>query len=101
MGGGVRPQSKMYRAGAGRSVTRSSGLVVVLGAALGHHFDSCSDPIAVTLGSLEFELQPMVGTGALVHPNFCWGFERSYDYIHAPIAIQVADGRSSVSCWRE
>src|SRR5208282_2917886 len=94
---GIRSQAKMNRSCAGRCIARGCRLMVILGTALGHHLDACSDAIPIALGSLKLEFQPMVVAWALIDPNLRRSIDCTHDYVDTPIPVQVTDGRSPMA----
>src|ERR1700683_3191451 len=86
----------MNRGRARRRITGSRGLLVILGTAVGHHFNARSDPVAVALRSLQLDLQPMITAWAFIHPDFRRSLERGYNHIDTAIPIEIADSRSTV-----
>ena len=86
----------MHRPGAGGRITRRRRFVIVLRAGLGHNFNARSNAIPIAPGPLQFDLEPMIRFGAVIHPNFGWSFQRGNDNVHFPIAIQVSYGGATV-----
>ena len=96
--GVVLPKPEMHGAGARGSVSNGRGDVVVLRAALRHHFNARADRVAIALRALQFQLQPMVSAGAAIHPDFSGRTERDDHHIEAPVAVEVAHGRAAMAC---
>ena len=57
------------------------GHVVVLGLAASYNFYPRANSVPIALGSLEFDLQPMVIAGTRIHPDLGRRADRAHDYV--------------------
>src|ERR1700690_1041314 len=86
-----RAQPEMHGSGAGRGIAAGGCNMIVLRAGAGNDFDPRADGIAVALGALEPELEPMTRARALIHPDLGRSADRADHHVQPPVAVQVAD----------
>ena len=86
----------MNRARARRRVPCVRGHVVVLRTRFRDHLDSRADAIAIALGALQLEFDPMTIPWTLVDPDLRGRIDRTYHHVEASVSIQVSNGRATM-----
>ena len=78
----------------GGRITNTGRHVVVLNATLGYDFNTSADAVAVALGSMQSDIQPVAGLRAAVHPDLGIPVDRADHDIDPSISIRNRRRRS-------
>lgn len=87
IGGCIGAQAEVDWAGARRSITGAGRHVVVLRSGFGDDFDPGTDAVAIALGSLQLQLEPMITARTLIDPDFRGRVDSADHNVEATVSI--------------
>ena len=89
-------ETEMDWSSTGRGVTGSRGYVIELRLTAGDDAYPCAYRVAVTLGALKGQFQPVIANRTIIEPEFSGRGQGSNDNIQFAVVIEVADCRASM-----